>query len=95
MNGLVLADPVSTQCHSSEGGGVHSAPLLWPRGRHFLACYFTGDEPSAQSGFMEMSLKGACDGSRRELVWQLVLPDAPVTSAGRRGADPGKTPWLL
>lgn len=73
MNGLVLADPVSTQCHSSEEGeGFILLPLLWPRGRHFLACYFTGNVPSAQSGFMEMSLKVACDGSRRELVWQLM-----------------------
>lgn len=72
MNGPALSDPVSTQCHSSKGEGPILLCLLWPRGSHFPACSFTGNEPSAQSGFVEMPLKVACEDGRKELVWQLV-----------------------
>lgn len=55
-----------------RGEGPILLCLLWPRGSHFPACSFTGNEPSAQSGFVEMPLKVACEDGRKELVWQLV-----------------------
>lgn len=67
---LTQFPPSATAVKGEEGPIL--LPLLWPRGRHFPACYFTGNEPSAQSGFVELSLKVARDGSRKELAWQLV-----------------------